>query len=278
MATKQNQATSISDITLGKAITTYLSDLPPSERDANAAELHRMMRWFGPERNLSAISPIDLERYQDNLANTGIDPTSRLQPLKDFFAYAKQKKLASTNLGVHVRVRRKGGSRKVTGPARPQVEAPEIEVTREGFEQLQRELDRLENEVAPAVRADLQSAYADKDFRENAPYDAAKQRMGEIQGRINELRATLQAATIVRAPARSDRVTLGSTVTVRDLEEDEELTYTIVGPGEVDARRGRISISSPVGKALVDHTAGDVISVQTPAGAMKFEIVSISGG
>lgn len=264
------------DLNIGRAITGYLADLLPEERDTVSAELHRMMRWFGAERGLGSVTPTDLERYQQQLLDSGIDPTLRLEPVKDFFTYAKQKKLTNTNLAAHIRIRRKTGARRIGVQGRSGDESPKVEVTAEGYEQLRRELERLETGVAPRVRVDLQAAYADKDFRENAPYDAAKQRLGEIQGKINELKATLSAATIIMAPKSTERVTHGSTVTVRDLEADEDLTYTLVGPGEVDSRRGRISIASPVGKALQDKVPGETVVVQTPSGPTSYRIMRIT--
>lgn len=268
------QAQAPPEITLGRAITTYLSELPPDERSAASRELHRLMSWFGDDRPVASLQVAELERYQELLADSGIDPTLRLEPVRNFLAYARQKKLTPTNLATSIKVRRKSGSKRTNG-GKGADEAPAVELTAEGYEQLRRELERLENEVAPQVRAELKAAYEHRDFRENAPYDAAKLRLGEIQGRINELKATLSAASIIQAPRRTDRVSMGSTVTVVDLEEGEELTYTLVGPGEVDSRRGRISLSSPVGRALQDRGPGEVVEVQTPAGTVRYRIERI---
>lgn len=273
---RKTRDASPTDATLGQAIASYLAQLTPQDRDGAAAELNRMLRWFGSDRALSAMNPTELERYQQQLIASGIDPTRRLGPVKDFFGHAKAKRLTPSNLGVHIRVRRKtSGAR---GRGGKSGEPERVEVTQEGYDLLQRELQRLETEVAPKVRADLQSAYADKDFRENAPYDAAKQRLGEIQGKINELKATLSVAAIVTITQQTDKAGLGSTVTVRNLHENEELTYTLVGPGEFDSRRGRISIHSPVGKALNDHTVGETVVVQTPAGPASYRIEHITSG
>jgi transcription elongation factor GreA len=271
---RQAQAAS-ADISLGRAITDYLAELPVEERNAASRELHRLMSWFGDDRRLASLTAPEVEQYQERLQDSGVDTTARLEPVRQFLSYARQKKLTPSNLATSVRIRRKNGAKRGVG-GRQIEEAPKIELTAAGYEQLKRELDRLENEEAPKVRHDLSIAFADKDFRENAPYDAAKQRLGEIQGRINELKAMLSHSVIVEAPKRTDRVTQGSTVTVRDLQEDEELTYTLVGPGELDSRKGRISISSPVGRALQDREPGDTVEVQTPAGVLRLRIENIS--
>src|ERR671933_68036 len=150
-----------------------------------------------------------------------------------------------------------------------------VELTQEGLQQLQAELDRLENEVAPAVREDLAAAYQDRDFRENAPYDEAKRRMGEVQGRIEHLRAQIKAARIVERETSNERAGLGSKVVLRDLQFDEQLDYTLVGPGEVDTRNRRISIQSPVGSALKDRVIGDIVEVDIPSGKARYRIERI---
>lgn len=270
---RQSQ-TATEELALSRAIANYLADLPAEERNSASRELHRIMTWFGDDRKLASLSAPEIEQYQERLQDSGKDAAVRLEPVRQFLTYAKQKKLTPTNLATSVRIRRKNAGKHAA--SRQVEETLRVELTSEGYEQLKRELDRLENEEAPKVRNDLSLAFADKDFRENAPYDAAKQRLGEIQGRINELKAMLGHSVIVVAPKRTDRVTLGSTVTLRDLDEDEELTYTLVGPGELDSRRGRISVSSPVGRALQNRVPGENVEVQTPAGVLRLRVENIS--
>ncbi len=257
------------DLTLSEAISDYLRSVKAAERNAAAQELSRFARWYGGERPIRLISPGDLERYQDQLGATGGDP-GKLGPLRQFFGEARKRKLLEQSLATHVRVRRKTGSRL----ANEGVVAEAVEVSQTGYEQLQAELKRLEEVEQPRAREELQKAAADKDFRENAPYDAAKQHLAELQRRVNEIRDTLSNAKIVDEQA-TDRSSLGTTVVVRDLAEDEELTYTLVGPGEIDPRNGKISIQSPVGRALNDRAAGETVEVHTPAGISRYRIERI---
>ena len=256
-----------SSMRLGQAVRTYLAGLPAAERDAQAPALLRFANWLGDDRDLDAILPIELERYQEQLGEVGIDPMRSLEGVRAFLSDARKRRWTDTNLGVHIRIRRKaavarGGS---------QTAETRVEMTEAGREALQRELERLEQDVRPALTESMQRAAADKDFRENAPYHAAKERLAEVQSRINTLRATLSAAAIVSGTT-SERAGLGSRVVLRDLDEDEELSYTLVGPGEIDARRGRISMQSPVARALVDHVVGDIVEVETPAGITRYRI------
>src|SRR6266511_1632339 len=158
------------------------------------------------------------------------------------------------NLGAGLRVRRKGGA----GQARKE-EAAVVELTREGLQQLKTELEQLESVDMPAVREDLAAAYQDRDFRENAPYDEAKRHMDDVQRQIERLRGQIKAARVVERMTSNERAGLGSRVVLKDLQFDEELDYTLVGPGEVDTRNRRISIQSPVGSALKDRAVGETV-------------------
>lgn len=257
------------ELTLSEAIASYLRSVKPEERAAAAQELNRFARWYGSDRPLRRITPADLERYQEQLGSSSGDP-SRLAPLRSFFTDARQRKLLDQPLAAHIRIRRRGNARTGNGAS---VAGP-VELTQTGYEQLQAELERLEKIEQPRAREELQRAAADKDFRENAPYDAAKQHLADLQRRINEIRAMLSNCTIV-PEGYSDRIRLGTTVVVRDLDENERLRYTLVGPGEIDPRNGKISIQSPVGRALNDQTVGATVNVETPSGVMRLLVEEI---
>jgi transcription elongation factor GreA len=255
---------------LGQVAAQYLGRLPVGQRELAASEINRFVRHIGAERDVTKITKLEVERYQQYLADTAGEAATRVEALKTFLSDMKTKRLTETNLGAGLRVRRKGGS----GNARKE-EAAVVELTREGLEQLQAELNHLESEVAPAVRDDLAAAYQDRDFRENAPYDEAKRRMGEVQGQIDRLKGQIKAARVVERETSNERAGLGSKVVLRDLQFDEELDYVLVGPGEVDTRNRRISIQSPVGSALKDRGVGDTVEVDIPSGKAHYRIERI---
>jgi transcription elongation factor GreA len=228
---------------------------------------------MGSNKLVEQITKLQVERFQQGLIDQGYDATSRVEPLKVFLNDLKSKKLTDVNLGAGIRVRRKGGS----GNARHE-EAYVLELTAEGLAQLQAELTRLETDVVPQVREDLAAAYQDHDFRENAPYDEAKRRMGEVTGQIERLRNQIKAARVVERQASTERAGLGSKVVLKDLQFNDELEYTIVGPGEVDTRKGRISIQSPVGSAIKDRAVGEEIDVDIPTGRAHYKILRIERG
>lgn len=261
-----------SDTTLGQAISTYLSGVPATEREPVARELSRFARWIGPDVMVSRIAPIDVSRYQEQLPESSVDINGRLEPVKIFLTSLKTRKLTDVNLGAHIRLQR--APRKRAGNQTSQADTPEVRITEQGFVLLTQELEQLENDVRPQVTAELGRAYTDRDFRENAPYDAAKQKLSQVQGRIDEIRHTLAAASIYTGSS-TEKVDLGTAVTLHDLAENEEVAYTIVGPGEVSPREGKISAQSPVGSALMNRRVGEIIEVQTPAGVHSFRIERI---
>src|SRR5712691_3601099 len=177
---------------LGPVSAQYLGRLQAGQRELAASEINRFVRHIGPNRPVTQITKLEVERYQQYLADTAGDSATRVEALKTFLSDLKTKKLTETNLGAGLRVRRRGGS----SQARRE-EAAVVELTREGLDLLQAELQRLETEVAPAVRDDLAAAYQDRDFRENAPYDEATRRMGEVQGQMDRLKGQIKAARVV---------------------------------------------------------------------------------
>ena len=152
-----------------------------------------------------------------------------------------------------------------------------IPLTAQGAKRLQEELHRLISVERPGVIEAIAEARAQGDLSENAEYDAARERQGFIEGRINELEGLLSNAQIID-PANLDvdgRVVFGATVGIEDLNSGSNVTYQIVGDAESDIRLNRISISSPVGRALIGKSEGDVVVVTVPSGEKEFEIISV---
>ncbi|KAB0596198.1 transcription elongation factor GreA [Castellaniella defragrans] len=153
-----------------------------------------------------------------------------------------------------------------------------IPLTARGAERLQAELHRLKTVERPEVINAIAEARAQGDLSENAEYDAARERQGFIEGRIQELESTLSNAQIIN-PAELDvsgQAVFGATVEIEDLESGERLTYQIVGDLEADIRANMISVSSPVARALIGKSEGDVVEVRAPAGVREYEVCSVS--
>jgi transcription elongation factor GreA len=151
-----------------------------------------------------------------------------------------------------------------------------IPLTKESYESLQEELKRLIREERPRVILDIAEARGHGDLSENAEYDAAKNRQAFIEGRIQELQAKISRAYVVDlSNLKPDKVVFGATVTLYDTANNEEVTYKIVGEDEADIKIGKISCTSPVGKALIGHKLDDSVKAKVPSGIKEYEIVDI---
>ena len=151
-----------------------------------------------------------------------------------------------------------------------------IPVTQQGFEALKKELENLKKNERPQNIKAIEEARAHGDLSENAEYAAAKDRQGFIEGRIIDLEfklATLDVIATDKLP--KDRVVFGSKVVLENIETGEDVVYQLVGPDESDIENGRISISSPLGKAIIGRKPGDQLTLQVPAGKRSYELLEI---
>jgi transcription elongation factor GreA len=150
-------------------------------------------------------------------------------------------------------------------------------MTPDGYQRLQGELEKLLKVERPKNIRDISEARAHGDLSENAEYHAAKEKQSFIEGRIQELKTKIALADVIDpAKISQSKTAFGATVKVMDLSTDEERTFMLVGPDEADVKNGKISISSPVGKALLNKEIGDVVNIKAPARTMEYEILEIS--
>lgn len=151
-----------------------------------------------------------------------------------------------------------------------------IPMTKNGFEALKSELERLKRFERPENIRAIEDARAHGDLSENAEYAAAKDRQGFLEGRIGELEYKLAHAEVID-PDKIDRgrAIFGCTVILGNIDTGEDVQYQLVGPDESDIQAGRISISSPLGKAIIGKKAGDELSVRTPGGIRNYEVIKI---
>jgi len=151
-----------------------------------------------------------------------------------------------------------------------------IPITKKGYEALQAELERYKKVERPKNIRDIEEARAHGDISENAEFEAAKERQSHIDGRIRDLEHKLAEAQIIDTSNLStEKVVFGATVTVKDLQSDKEQRYTLVGQDEADLKNGKISVQSPVGRALIGKHVGDTLEVQTPAKVAEYEVLNI---
>ena len=153
-----------------------------------------------------------------------------------------------------------------------------VPMTVEGAERLKAELQRLKSVERPAIIQAIAEARAQGDLSENADYDAAKERQGFVEGRIAEIEHKLAGAQVID-PAEVDgdgRVVFGATVEIEDLDSGDVRRWQIVGEDEADIKHGKISITSPIARALIGRSEGDTVEVQAPGGVRGYEIHAVA--
>ena len=148
-------------------------------------------------------------------------------------------------------------------------------LTRAGEAELRNELRLLVEVRRPELARKLKNAVAQGDLKENADYHDAKEQLGFVEGRVQQLEVILRDAVIVEAGGANDEVRVGSTVEILEDGEDESEVYQIVGSAEANPRQRKISLESPIGAALLGKPKGKTVKVQTPGGPIKFKIVSV---
>ncbi len=252
-------------MTLTEAAEAFLSQLQPEERGKAQAEIFKFIRWLGSSKQVKEVSPVDVASYGEQIA------TSAARPVKSFLSYVHKQGFSSTSLAPHLKVK-KASSKTVTAWQSGQ---SQVTLTAQGYEKLKKELANLKSQRSQVIR-DIQIAAADKDFRENAPLAAAREQKSHLDGRIKEIESILTHAKIIGENQDTTRAKVGDTVTLRDLASGQEFTYTLVDPREANPTKGKLSVASPLGKAILDKETGQTVEVAAPAGVFCCRIESIA--
>jgi transcription elongation factor GreA len=151
-----------------------------------------------------------------------------------------------------------------------------VPMTVEGYRSLDEDLKRLKTLERPAVIAAISEARAHGDLSENAEYHAAKERQGWIEGQIADIEDKMARAQVIDVSKLSGKqIKFGATVSVIDEDTEEKARYQIVGEHEADVKRGRVSVNSPIARAIIGKETGDVVEVNTPGGVKAYEIVKV---
>jgi transcription elongation factor GreA len=152
-----------------------------------------------------------------------------------------------------------------------------IPITPKGFEKAKKELENLKNVLIPQNTKDIEIARGHGDLSENADYSAAKERQSFLHGKLQELENNLALSEVIRLKNQAyEKVVFGTTVAIEDTATGKGITYRLVGPLESDIEKNMISVTSPIGKALIGKSVGDLVKVNTPGGIREFEIMDIA--
>lgn len=260
---------------LGDMATRYLSTISAAQASDIHQEIFKFIRWYGEDRQVISLTGQEISNYSEQFITATVKSVQHLNAVKLFLAYAHKIGLTNSNLGAHIRIK------KVSTRNSPTVtrKADEpIIITSQGYEELKRKLAALKEE-RPKITEEIHTAAADKDFRENAPLEAAREKQGHIEGQIRDIENTLKRAKVVEATDDQGlRISIGDTATIADTISGEKISYTLVGPKEASIKNGRISIVSPMGQALFNKEVGAVLEVNAPSGVIKYKVLEITKG
>ncbi len=257
---------------LGEAAARFLSTLSPEKREASQPEVYKFARWYGWDSSFASLAPPSVAGYAEQLSVSDTDLSEKLGMVRAFLAYGKKSGWSTTNLATHLKTKKaKIGKNPTAKAARREV----ISLSRQRYDEIEKELAGLQVRSRDLVK-EIQRAAADKDFRENAPLAAAREERGFVEGRIKELQETLKSTVILEEKKKPTLKTgVGDTIVLTDLSSGGEYRYIIVDPREVDASRGKISIASPIGKALIGRRSGDTVEINAPVGKLRYQIKQI---
>ncbi len=261
----------------------YVDSLKKVDKNDEASKHGEMLQRFvshcssqtKPVRQMSDMDSKVVSGYASSFTGTGTDPQAaeRIQAVRRFLSFALKQKLTNESLARHARIPR---ARSRRGPGVTQQEE-RIQLTSEGYENLLSEMEAL---IArrPQISADIQRAAADKDVRENAPLEAAREEQGRVEARIREIEQTLSVAVVIDSAEQGRYLTvqLGATVEIKDVGRGRMSKYMVVSASEANPLEGKISDVSPLGKALLNGMRGREVSVETPRGMKKYQIVEIT--
>jgi transcription elongation factor GreA len=252
-------------------ITQYLADLKTKNKRTELQQhLVRFSQWIGQERLVNDIQPSEIAGYGEKVMMSGPTSVERLQNVRKFLVYAYKNEIIEQNLAQHLRIRRNKNSLKnKSGDS-----VKSFELTKDGHKKLVGELEKLKAERAP-IADEIKRAAADKDVRENAPLEAAREQLGHIESRIRQIESTLGSAVVIDTKKRRKTIGIGTKVFLKELNSGKRLEFSVVSSMETSSLEGKISDVSPVGSALMKKTAGQEIEVQTPNGAVSYKIMKI---
>lgn len=250
--------------TLAEVAEAFLLDLPPQERAVACVEVFKFVRWLGLSRQVKDIGPLDIASYSEQVAAPAV------KSLRSFLAYIRKKGFTTLSLATHLKVKKSSAK---TVPSW-QISPLQSSLTPRGYAKLEAELLGLKKQL-PEVIEEIQKAAADKDFSENAPLAAARERKAHLEGRIRELELTLNLARIVRESQDKSKIKFGDTVVLCDLSSGQKCRYTLVDSKEADPAKGKISVLSPLGKVLLDKERGQTVEVNAPAGVFRYVVDDI---
>jgi transcription elongation factor GreA len=273
MPPKQKPSSTNPGFSMGEAATHYFSSLPAGTAAPAQQEVFKFIRWYGEEKPVINLTGQEVANYAEQFGIATTKSAEHLHAVKTFLSFAYKQGVISTNLSAHIRVKKPAARRLAASSLK--AEDP-IMLTKNGYDEMKSKLLSLKEE-RPRVTEEIRKAAADKDFRENAPLQAAREKQGHIEGQIRDLEETLKKARVLESDDKTGlRIAMGDTVTIADTISGEKINYTIVSSQEANIKQHKISLASPMGQAIFNKEAGDLLEVNAPSGVLTYKIVEIT--
>jgi len=259
-------------LSLSEGAGRYVASLPLKKKELSQQEIYKFVRWYGWDVMFAELTAPKVAKYAERLSLSDTDYMKKLELVRAFLVYALKEGWSKTNLAAHLKSKKaEAKSKSSTRRGSPQT----VALTRQGYAELEAEIATLRNESYQVI-GEMRRAAADKDFKENAPLQAAREQRGHLEGRIRELEETLKSAVIIDERQKvAVKAGIGDSVVLQDMGSGEELRYMIVSPREVDPIKGKISSASPIGKAIVGRKQGEIVEVVVPAGRVRYQIKEV---
>ncbi len=248
-----------------EAVDHFLASVDPDKARDERPEIDRFVASIGADLLMSDLSGTQIAAFAEAEGESG----ETLEPVRAFLAYSARMAFTSSNLVGHLHIGESAAGFTLDSP-------DAYGVTIEGLALMGTQIEELKGR-RPEIAEMLRIAMADKDFRENAPLDAARDEQAHLEARIREIEDQLRRAVIIDETSKAGLANVGSTVSIRNLEAETEMTFKLVSPAEVDPASGKISTESPFGAAVINHGAGDEVSVETPGGLIRLRVIEVEG-
>jgi transcription elongation factor GreA len=228
---------------ISEAAGCFIEGLAGEDGEVYQQTLSHLVRWFGKERIICEIMPPEIANYAERLSISDAEYLRKLEVVKMFLKHAKKEGWLKTNLEMHLKTKK---SKVKTNNNVKKDTSQKVSLTQQGYDKAKAELEELINQRPQAIE-EVTKAAADKDFRENAPLDAARERLSHLEGKIIELQELLKQAEIIdEFSTDMEKACIGDSIVLIDLQNKEQIKYTLVSSREYDPSKGKISGSSPL--------------------------------
>jgi transcription elongation factor GreA len=263
-------------VNVGQALDLYAQSLRTSTPEIHQG-LARFGRWCGRDRPLEKLTPPEVADYARFATHKkGVEAERGFKAVREFLLFLNKKGISQINLATHLRAPRATRVRETFSANRNLRESSPVLLTREGHAQLVVRLEGLRKEMI-STSQEIKLAAADKDVRENAPLEAAREHQGLLAFRAQDIEATLARAQIIdgKTQVSTSTVRQGSRILLKELTTGKQCSYLVVDPRESNPLEGKLSTASPVGSAVMDRKEGEEFEVRVPRGSIRYLIARI---